>query len=77
MHRLSLIIMPVITIVKCAYRRFFACLCIGILLGSKKLKQEALDETVFRVREALRVAQPKIPYCVFNGGKDAWVDIGT
>lgn len=47
--------------------------------GSKKLKREALDELVLRVVDALRIADPpiEIPYCVFNGGGDAWVDIGS
>jgi IMP and pyridine-specific 5'-nucleotidase len=47
--------------------------------GSKKLKAEALDETVFRVMESLRRCDSDItiPYCVFNGGRDAWVDIGN
>jgi IMP and pyridine-specific 5'-nucleotidase len=47
--------------------------------GSKKLKREALDELVLRVTEALRMHQPRItlPYCVFNGGTDAWLDIGN
>ena len=47
--------------------------------GSKKLKREAIDECVLRVGEALATAQPPItlPYCVFNGGRDCWVDIGN
>jgi len=47
--------------------------------GSKKLKREALDELVLRAMEALRAHQPrfKLPYCVFNGGTDAWLDIGN
>jgi IMP and pyridine-specific 5'-nucleotidase len=47
--------------------------------GSKKLKQEALDEIVLRILEGLRVAKPRVtlPYCVFNGGRDAWLDIGN
>lgn len=47
--------------------------------GSRKIKREALDEIVLRITEALRVAQPPItlPFCVFNGGSDAWVDIGN
>lgn len=47
--------------------------------GSKKLKREALDETVLRVIDALRMTKPaiKLPYCVFNGGRDAWLDIGN
>lgn len=47
--------------------------------GSVQLKQEALDEIVLRAIEALRTAEPAItlPYCVFNGGRDAWVDIGN
>lgn len=47
--------------------------------GSKKIKREALDELVLRVTEALRSHSPRItlPYCVFNGGTDAWLDIGN
>ena len=47
--------------------------------GSKKLKREALDEVVLRVMEALRTHTPRItlPFCVFNGGTDAWLDIGN
>ena len=47
--------------------------------GSKKLKQEALDEVVLRLMEAVRSHQPPIqlPFCVFNGGSDAWLDIGN
>jgi hydroxymethylpyrimidine pyrophosphatase-like HAD family hydrolase len=49
--------------------------------GSRKLKQEALDEIVLRVSEAIRrraLTKPyPFPYCVFNGGKDAWIDVGN
>lgn len=47
--------------------------------GSKKLKREALDEVVMRVLHKLKHHDPQIslPYCVFNGGTDAWVDIGN
>jgi len=47
--------------------------------GSKKLKQEALDEVVLRILEEIHKRQPPItiPYCVFNGGTDAWLDIGN
>ena len=49
--------------------------------GSKKLKREALDELVMRVTEALRNATDprpiRLPYCVFNGGTDAWLDVGN
>lgn len=47
--------------------------------GSKKLKQEALDEVVLRLMEAVRSHNPPItlPFCVFNGGTDAWLDIGN
>lgn len=47
--------------------------------GSKRLKQEALDEIVLRVMDAIRSRSPKftLPYCVFNGGTDAWIDIGN
>lgn len=47
--------------------------------GSKKLKQEALDEVVLRILEAIRGQESPItlPFCVFNGGTDAWLDIGN
>lgn len=47
--------------------------------GSNRLKREALDEMVLRVMEAIRVHEPafELPYCVFNGGTDAWLDIGN
>jgi IMP and pyridine-specific 5'-nucleotidase len=49
--------------------------------GSRKLKQEALDEVVLRVGDAIRRRHHEkpfsIPYCVFNGGKDAWIDVGN
>ena len=34
---------------------------------------------MLRVLEALRVASPplQIPFCVFNGGRDVWLDIGN
>lgn len=46
--------------------------------GSKKLKREALDEMVLRAMDALRMKAEKIelPWCAFNGGRDAWVDVG-
>lgn len=47
--------------------------------GSKKLKREALDEVVLRIMDELRTANPPItiPFCAFNGGRDAWIDIGN
>jgi hypothetical protein len=49
--------------------------------GSRKLKQEALDEVVLRVNDAIRrrhsIKPFSLPYCVFNGGTDAWIDIGN
>ena len=47
--------------------------------GSKKLKREALDEVVLRIMDELRAATPPItiPFCAFNGGRDAWIDIGN
>lgn len=47
--------------------------------GSKKLKREALDECVLRILSQLERQRPpiSIPYCVFNGGRDAWIDIGN
>jgi len=47
--------------------------------GHRKLKYEALEEICFRVMGDLYNIEPKItiPYCVFNGGNDAWLDIGN
>eukprot|EP01031_Cornospumella_fuschlensis_P032315 gene32315-39082_t len=47
--------------------------------GSNKLKREALDELVLRVVDSIRVKGRDItlPFCVFNGGSDAWLDIGN
>ncbi len=44
--------------------------------GSKKLKREALDEITLRCMDALRANNCSLPYCAFNGGRDAWVDVG-
>ena len=44
--------------------------------GSLKLKREALDEVVLRVMHLMRANDVKLPYCAFNGGRDAWFDIG-
>ena len=47
--------------------------------GHKKLKREALDELVLRVMESIRAVEPPLtlPFCVFNGGRDAWLDVGN
>jgi len=47
--------------------------------GSLKLKYEALDEIAMRVEDELCAADPPVtlPYCSFNGGRDAWIDIGN
>ena len=47
--------------------------------GQFKLKSEALDEVVHRARDALNTAVPPLtlPFCAFNGGGDAWVDVGN
>lgn len=44
--------------------------------GSRKISKESLDECVFRIKDALQQASVNIPYCVFNGGTDVWVDVG-
>lgn len=47
--------------------------------GSEKLKREALDEVALRAQEELKKAEPQLTllYCCFNGGRDAWVDVGN
>lgn len=47
--------------------------------GMASLKPEILEETVFRIRDAVRSLDPPLclPYCAFNGGRDVWVDVGN
>lgn len=49
--------------------------------SSTGIPREALDETVLRVQERLRYHSDEtvitLPYCAFNGGRDAWVDVGN
>lgn len=47
--------------------------------GSVKLKTEALDEVVLRCQLSLRAASPalSLPWCVFNGGRDVFCDVGN
>jgi len=52
------------------------------IANSTGIPREALDETVLRVQERLRYlneerVQSPLPYCAFNGGRDAWVDVGN
>lgn len=46
-----------------------------------EITREALDETILRVHEKLHAMNngqgPGLPYCAFNGGTDAWVDVGN
>lgn len=47
-----------------------------------EITRESLDETVLRVQEVLRQStnqgkSTNLPYCAFNGGTDAWVDVGN
>ena len=43
----------------------------------EKIPREALDEAVLRVQSELQNAKFLIPFCAFNGGRDAWVDAGN
>jgi len=48
----------------------------------EQIPREALDETVLRVQAALDAHGKKtpgltLPFCAFNGGRDAWVDVGN
>ena len=44
-----------------------------------RLRRDPLNEICFRIKVAMEKLEPKpsIPYCVFNGGHDAWTDIGN
>ncbi|GMI02876.1 hypothetical protein TrVE_jg4770 [Triparma verrucosa] len=54
---------------------------VGLIpLPSKTLPRECLDECVLRVQSALHEKAGEfenLPYCAFNGGTDAWVDVGN
>ncbi|KAL3769433.1 hypothetical protein ACHAWU_008842 [Discostella pseudostelligera] len=43
----------------------------------EKIPREALDETVLRIQAELEESKVALPFCAFNGGRDAWVDIGN
>lgn len=50
-------------------------------VSGASISREALDETVLRCQAKLASMNggtgPKIPFCAFNGGTDAWVDVGN
>mmetsp|Transcript_23275 Transcript_23275/g.64911 ORF Transcript_23275/g.64911 Transcript_23275/m.64911 type:complete len:248 (+) Transcript_23275:1006-1749(+) len=50
-------------------------------LPGQSMPREALDETVLRCQSKLERMNdrkgPNLPYCAFNGGSDAWVDVGN
>lgn len=43
----------------------------------ESIRREALDETVLRIQTELDEAKVTLPFCAFNGGRDAWVDVGN
>ena len=43
----------------------------------EKIPREALDETVLRIQTELENTKVNLPFCAFNGGTDAWVDVGN
>lgn len=47
----------------------------------QEIARESLDEAVLRVYERFNKMNdgkgPGLPYCSFNGGNDAWVDVGN
>jgi IMP and pyridine-specific 5'-nucleotidase len=49
--------------------------------SDQQIPRESLDETVLRCQAELQKmnkgAGPSIPFCVFNGGRDVWVDVGN
>lgn len=47
--------------------------------GTNKIKREALDELVLRLMDRVRIEASTIdlPTCMFNGGTDAWFDVGN
>ena len=45
--------------------------------ADEKLTREALDEAVLRIQSDLDNSKINLPFCAFNGGRDAWVDVGN
>ena len=45
--------------------------------ADEKIPREALDEAVLRIQSELDNSKLRIPFCAFNGGRDAWVDAGN
>jgi len=45
--------------------------------ADEKMTREALDEAVLRIQSELDNSKIKLPFCAFNGGRDAWVDVGN
>jgi len=45
--------------------------------ADEKLTREALDEAVLTIQSELVNSKTKLPFCAFNGGRDAWVDVGN
>lgn len=45
--------------------------------ANEKIPREALDETVLRIQTELDESKVILPFCAFNGGRDAWVDVGN
>lgn len=45
--------------------------------ADEKIPREALDETVLRTQTLLDESKVTLPFCAFNGGRDAWVDVGN
>jgi len=51
---------------------------VGLIpMVDEKIPREALDETVLRIQTELEEAKVSLPFCAFNGGRDAWVDVGN
>ena len=46
--------------------------------ADESIPREALDETILRVQAELQQrSDVSLPFCAFNGGRDAWVDCGN
>jgi len=51
--------------------------CGVISLNGEGLRRESLDECCLRMQHELMKASVTFPYCAFNGGNDAWFDVGN
>eukprot|EP00397_Hematodinium_sp_SG-2012_P023571 GEMP01024499.1.p1 GENE.GEMP01024499.1~~GEMP01024499.1.p1 ORF type:complete len:429 (+),score=69.74 GEMP01024499.1:228-1514(+) len=49
----------------------------GLISSGSELRRESLDECCLRMQHGTMQANVTFPFCAFNGGRDAWFDVGN